>query len=245
MKTSIKNLVICMTLLIISTIIYFMEILIFRNSHETFFLLFQDLAFLPVEVLLISFILEKYLNSKEKQEKVKKLQIVVSAFYTDIGSPLIKKLSHFNTNFQILKEEYNLEHNLIHYDKKKILKLFGDFDYAMDSRAGDILDLKNFLLSKKPYILRMFENPNLLEHDKFTDMLWSVYHVLDELENRDDFNELSENDMDHLSVDIKRAYKLVIIEWFEYMIYLKKEYPYLFSLATRKNPFSDNVIIIE
>jgi len=76
-------------------------------------------------------------------------------------------------------------------------------------------------------------------------MLWSVYHVLDELENRDTLTGLPANDMNHLSLDIKRAYQLVIKEWVEYMIHLNKEYPYLFSLAKRKNPFSVNEIIFE
>ncbi|GAB6155460.1 hypothetical protein JCM17380_42110 [Desulfosporosinus burensis] len=205
----------------------------------------QDMAFLPVEVVLISFILEKYLNRREQQEKFRKMQVVISAFYSDVGSQLIQNFSRFNTNYEILKEEFSFEQDLIHHEKERILNLVCDFDYAIDSRAGDLLNLKNFLITTKPNILRMFENPNLMEHDNFTDMLWSVYHVLDELENRNSFTELPANDMNHLSLDIKRAYQLVIKEWVEYMIHVKKEYPYLYSLAIRKNPFSDNEIIFK
>ena len=232
-------------LLIISVIVYLLQILLFHDSHETFFLLFQDVAFLPIEVVLISFILEKYLNKREKQAKFRKLQVVISAFYTDVGSSLIQNFSHFNTNFQKFKQGFGFEQDLIHRDKVKLLNFVSNFDYEIDSRAGDLLELKKVLTIKKSYILSMFENPNLVEHDHFTDMLWSVYHVLDELENRNTFTGLPENDMDHLSLDIERAYQLVIKEWVEYMIHLKKEYPYLFSLAIRKSPFSDNKIIFK
>lgn len=231
--------------MISSIIVYVLEVLLFHNSHETVFLIFQDVAFLPVEVILVSFILEKYLKRRETQEKFRKMQIVISAFYMDVGTPLIENFSRFNTNFQILKEEFAVEEDLIDNEKEKIFKLVNDFDYAIDSRVGDLVDLKNFLKTKKKYILGMFENPNLLEHDYFTDMLWSVYHVLDELENRDTLIGLPVNDMDHLSLDIKRAYQLVVKEWVKYMIHLKNEYPYLFSLAIRKNPFSDNKIIFQ
>lgn len=231
--------------MISSVIIYWLQILLFHNPHETFFLIAQDMAFLPVEVVLISFILEKYLNRREKQEKFRKMQVVISAFYTDVGSQLIQNFSRFNSNFQILKEQFNFEKDLIRHDKERILNLVCNFDYAMDSRVGDLAELKKSLITIKPYILRMFENPNLMEHDHFTDMLWSVYHVLDELENRDSFTELPANDMNHLSTDIKRAYQLVIKEWVEYMIHVNKEYPYLYSLANRKNPFSDNDIIFK
>lgn len=225
-------------LLVSAVIIYLIQILLFHNSHETFFLLFQDLAFLPLEVVLISFILEKYLSKREKLLKFRQMQVVISAFYANVGAALIQNFSPFNTNFYKLKEEFGTEQDLI-YEKKKKLNFALDFDYEMDSRAGNLSDLNKFLLTKKSYILSMFENPNLMEHDHFTDMLWAVYHVLDELENRNTFTELPENDMDHLSLDIKRAYELVIKEWVGYMIHLKQEYPYLFSLAIRKSPFSN------
>jgi len=219
--------------------------MLFHDSHETYFLLFQDLAFLPVEVFLISFILEKYLESKEKQEKIRKIQILVSAFYAEVGSPLIKNFLCFNTNLHKLKEELAFKQDLTDFDKKRISEIVDRFDYEIDCLAGDMTALKDFMQTKKAYILGMFENPNLLEHDNFTDMLWSIYHVLDELENRDNLTGLPESDIAHLSLDIKRAYKLLIKEWVDYMAYLKNTYPYLFSLAMRKNPFANNEIIFK
>ena len=41
----------------------------------------------------------------------------------------------------------------------------------------------------------------------------------------------------HLSGDITRAYGLLVREWLAHMEHLKREYPYLFSLAVRMNPF--------
>jgi hypothetical protein len=38
-------------------------------------------------------------------------------------------------------------------------------------------------------------------------------------------------------VDIKRAYSLLITEWLAYMEHLRQDYPFLFSLAMRTNPF--------
>jgi hypothetical protein len=41
----------------------------------------------------------------------------------------------------------------------------------------------------------------------------------------------------HLNGDMVRSYRLITIEWVNYMKYLKNNYPYLFSLAMRRNPF--------
>jgi hypothetical protein len=43
---------------------------------------------------------------------------------------------------------------------------------------------------------------------------------------------------------MNRVYRLLITEWLTYMQYLKKHYPYLFSLAMRKNPFDRNASVV-
>jgi len=42
---------------------------------------------------------------------------------------------------------------------------------------------------------------------------------------------------------MKRAYHLLILEWLDYMKHLKTNYPYLFSLAVRTNPFDTNASV--
>jgi len=81
------------------------------------------------------------------------------------------------------------------------------------------------------------ENPNLLEHESFTELLRAVFHLAEELANRNDVWQLPMSDKEHLAGDIKRAYVLLVAEWLDYMKYLKDNYPYLFALAMRTNPF--------
>ena len=98
--------------------------------------------------------------------------------------------------------------------------------------------MKDFLNRKEAFLLRLLENPNLLEHETFTDLLWAVFHFTEELDSRTDTKQLPVSDLKHLSGDIKRAYVLLISEWLSYMKHLKTDYPYLFSLAVRTNPFN-------
>ena len=82
------------------------------------------------------------------------------------------------------------------------------------------------------------QNPNLLEQEYFTDMLWAMFHLTDEMAWRGDMLRLSADDLAHLLQDISRAYRLVILVWIGYMRHLQRFYPYLFGLALRNNPFS-------
>jgi len=76
-----------------------------------------------------------------------------------------------------------------------------------------------------------------MEHESFTDLLHAVFHLTEELAYRRDVTQSSHADNEHLTGDIVRVYSLLIDKWLDYMKYLQDNYPYLFSLASRTNPF--------
>jgi hypothetical protein len=110
-------------------------------------------------------------------------------------------------------------------------------DFSLELKEGDLEALRNFLLQKRDFLLRLLENPNLLEHDSFSSLLLAVFHLTEELAQRTDLARLSVADREHLAGDVQRGYVLLIKEWLAYMAHLKTRYPYLFSLALRTNPF--------
>jgi hypothetical protein len=115
-----------------------------------------------------------------------------------------------------------------------------DYDHRIDIHKGDLVSLQSYLVSKRNFLLVLLENPNLLEHESFTELLWAVFHLTEELAFRTDVRKLSAADYAHLSMDIKRAYVSLISEWLAYMKHLKGAYPYLFHLAVRIGPFDPN-----
>lgn len=90
----------------------------------------------------------------------------------------------------------------------------------------------------------MLENPNLLEHDSFTNTLWAVFYLAEELSKRGNFDRLPQTDLEHLAKDVKRSYQNLIGEWIDYIEHLKESYPYLFSLAIRTNPFDKSASVV-
>jgi hypothetical protein len=113
----------------------------------------------------------------------------------------------------------------------------------IDYRRSDLPALKEFLVARRGFLLGLLENQNLLEHASFTELLWAVFHLMEELDSRSEVAALPRADGDHIAGDIKRAYLILIAEWLMYMKYLKKEYPYLFSLAIRTNPFDPHASV--
>lgn len=232
-----ENLRIGLLLVICSIALYCFQDYIFNSPRDTVFYLLQDLAFVPLQVIIVTLVLEKLLTAREKREKLLKLNTVISAFFSEIGAEAIYLMSASNLKLSALQDDLNVDSEWNEADFKKASNMVKVFQFKVECTAGQIEVLRDFLHANKSYLLRMFDNPNLLEHDAFTEMLWALYHVTEELESRESLDGLPNSDMAHLSNDVMRAYRLLTIEWVCYMKYLKKDYPYLFSLATRKNPF--------
>ena len=60
----------------------------------------------------------------------------------------------------------------------------------------------------------------------------------------DNLSRLPKDDRGHLAIDFKRVYSRLIPEWLHYMEYLQTQYPFLFHLAMRKNPFDLSASVV-
>ena len=220
-----------------SAALYCVHYLLFHNPEHIFVFLVSDIAFVPIEVLLVTLVLDGMLRRHEKLAIVEKLNMVVGAFFTDVGTEALQRLAAFDTDSRSLRDTLSPTLDWKPSDFAAARKATEKVGEKIDARRGDLPGLYAYLHDQRDFLLRLLENPNLLEHDRFTDMLWAVTHVLEELSQREDLSRLAEKDLDHLSGDFARAYGALAGEWVDYMMHLQKQYPYLFSLAVRTNPF--------
>jgi hypothetical protein len=230
------------SLVSISAIVYLVQIEIFNTPRDTFFYILQDLAFVPISVLMVTLIIDQVLRIREKRALLKKMNMVIGAFFSEVGTDLLKLFSSFDLHYETIRSNVIINDRWSEQNFSVAKKQLKDFAYALDSKKGDLETLKSFLTSKRSFLLGLLENPNLLEHESFTDLLWAVFHLTEELNCRANIRGLPDTDYKHLSGDIKRAYSILISEWLAYMQHLKIEYPYLFSLAVRTNPFDPDAL---
>jgi hypothetical protein len=224
-------------LVISSAVVYIAQVYIFHKPEDTFFYMFQDLAFVPVQVLLVTLILDQLFKKRERLAINRKLNMVIGAFFSETGTPLLKMLPEFDTRDGEIHKALKLRTDWKDADfAGAAIKVFAH-EFAIDARVGDIEGLKKFLYHKRAFLLGLLENGNLLEHESFTNLLWAVHHLTEELVQRQGFTDAPAADMQHLSGDIKRAYALLITEWLCYNRHLRDDYPYIFSLVVRTNPF--------
>ena len=228
------------SLLVLSALFYFLHYFIFRDPHHIFIYLLGDVAFVFVEVLLVTLIIHSVLEQREKSSRLKKMNMVIGAFFSEVGSRLLEILSQLDPETERLQQELVPEKRSVEQEFQEVRRWLMTHDYTVEAGKVDWMGLKTFLVERRDFLLILLENPNLLEHESFTDVLWAVFHLAEELGVREDLQGLPDEDYLHLYGDIKRVYGQLARQWLEYMEHLKSSYPYLFSLAIRMNPFNRN-----
>jgi hypothetical protein len=227
-------------LVITSCSLFFIHYLIFQDIHHILIYTLHDFAFLPIEVLLVTIVIHSLLERQNLQHKLEKLNMVIGTFYSGVGNQLLREFVRYDPDVDLMRSDLLVGESWDASAYKVHRKKAASFSYKVDIHRMDLISLRNILIAHEDFLLRILENPVMLEHESFTEVLRSVFHLTEEIKNRGDLTNLPDSDLAHLTGDIRRAYSHMTLSWLDYMQYLQKEYPYLFSLAIRLDPFCEN-----
>ena len=180
---------------------------------------------------------EMILSRREKLVRMNKLNMVIGVFFSEVGNRLIRMFAQADPRFEEIQKGLIITENWTHQDFLTVSDHLKGLKYGVEIAQTDLAALKDFLIKQRDFLVRLLENPTLLEHESFTDLLRAVFHLTEELAYREDLSPQPGPDGAHIAGDIHRAYHLLVHQWVDYMASLKMNYPYLFSLAMRTNPF--------
>jgi len=228
------------SLLSISGLVYLGEIYLFHRESDTLFYMLQDIAFVPIQVLLVSIIVEELLSRREKQAKLSKMNMAIGTFFSEAGTELLRRFAAFDQSVSQIRSRLLVKGEWTDQEFASVRRFLTSYECSIDTGIRDLEALKSFLLDKRGFMLSLLENPNLLEHESFTDLLFAVFHLTEELAVRKTVGSLAKPDYIHVANDLKRAYVLLLAEWITYVRHLKNAYPFIFSLVIRTNPFDPN-----
>jgi hypothetical protein len=198
-----------------------------------------DIAFIPLQVLLVGVVLDRLLAVRERAAMLHKLNMVIGAYFSEVGRELIERLAAFDADASSIAPKVRFDGSWTDRDFASARASITEYEGSIGLGRGDADGLRAFLVERRGFMLGLLENPNLLEHESFTDMLWAVFHLTEELAARADLRALPASDKAHVELDARRAYGRVLREWLGYLRHLKADYPYLYSFEVRTNPFDD------
>ncbi|WP_296874135.1 hypothetical protein [uncultured Methanobrevibacter sp.] len=234
---------ILMVILII--IIYGSNYLVLGDAEHIISYIWTHLGFIPVDILIVAFLLDEIIERKEKEAMLEKLDMLMSTFFSELGNDLIGQLSavnKYNADTQTLKSIKNWDEKDFDAKLDELKNASIDFqaDIAPEEREEFLENLRTLLVGKREFIINLINNPNLLEKEEFTGLINAILHLDEELEHRTDLALVNDADFGHLNGDMQRVYNKLVYEWVYYLRYLYKHHPYMIALIIRTNPFDED-----
>jgi hypothetical protein len=229
---------VCCSIMVYSTKLIFID-----NLKGTIEYLFNSFGFLFINVLVVTLVINELLSIRSRREKMDKMNMVIGTFFSEVGYGLFQRIIPSDPDISNLTGVFSADTRDLP-DFKAMEKLVQTYPFTIDSTRIDIEGLFDYLNSRRGFLLRLLENPVLLEHQAFTSLLQATFHLADELSRRPTLHGLPDADRAHLSGDICRIYSQLTREWVRYLQYLERNYPYLYSLAVRTNPFDPAASVI-
>ena len=231
-------------LIFLSALAYYIHYLIFHNAHHIFIYMVGDIAFVFIEVLMVTLIIHKLLEERERQNRLEKLNMIIGVFFSEMGTNLLSYFSDLDPDLDTIRKDLIVTSEWSDSEFSKVRKRLQTYPYKVEPNKINLEELRCFIGDKRDFLLTIMENPNLMEHETFTELLRSVFHLAEELKFRDVIEDLPHEDLGHIAGDIDRAYRILVREWVSYMRHLKDNFPYFFSLAMRTNPFDQKASVI-
>lgn len=232
-------------MVILIIIIYGSNYLVLGDGEHIISYVWTHLGFIPVDILIVAFLLDEIIEKKEKEAMLEKLDMLMSTFFSEVGNELIEQLSSANKykasteNLKSIKDwdEKDYDNKLTELKKSSL-----DFtaDIPPEERDEFLDNLRTMLSNKREFIINLINNPNLLEKEEFTELINAILHLDEELEHRKELSKVTDADFAHLNGDMQRVYNRLVYEWVYYLKYLYKNYPYMIALIIRTNPFDED-----
>ena len=119
----------------------------------------------------IANVTEIMLNRREKELRAQKLNMVSGLFFSEIGTELIAHISKYDSHLNIAGKELVVTNNWSDKDFLAVSQRLKDYDYAVDVKKANLQGLRNILEGETSLLLRLLENPVLLENESFSGLL--------------------------------------------------------------------------
>ena len=181
---------------------------------------------------------EMLIARREQRTRGRKINIMVGVFFTNMGAELLRRLAAMDRAADDLRAAMDVQQGWTDNDYRRAEAAALAHQPDPDLAPEVLDDLSTFLTGHGDFLLRLLENPQVTDHERFTDLLWSILHLKEDLELRDKDAAIDPADAVQLKADLRRVYVRLLAAWLSCMRYLARNLDYLFRLSARQNPFS-------
>ena len=236
-KLTVKQLI--LLLLCASALLYAIHYLIFRDLHHLAIFGLHELAFVPLEVILVTLGLDQLVEKTHREEARSKVSIIETLYFNESGGTMLRYLTSFDPDAARLRELLQVTEDWHSSDFRQAIRQLKSYPFLLDLDRIDFFGLHYHLSQRHEYYRSMLENPALTQSEAFTEMIMKIYLLWEELDGRTNLYQLPEKDRNYLAELLHEIYRELTEYWLDNVYNHSIHNRFRLHRAVKSNPFLD------
>lgn len=236
-KLTVKQLI--LLLLCVSALLYAIHYLIFRDLHHLAIFGLHELAFVPLEVILVTLGLDQLVEKTHREEARSKVSIIETLYFNESGGTMLRYLTSFDPDAARLRELLQVTEDWHSSDFRQAIRQLKSYPFLLDLDRIDFFGLHYHLSQRHEYYRSMLENPALTQSEAFTEMIMKIYLLWEELDGRTNLYQLPEKDRSYLAELLHEIYRELTEYWLDNVYNHSIHNRFRLHRAIESNPFLD------
>lgn len=236
-KLTVKQLI--LLLLCASALLYAIHYLIFRDLHHLAIFGLHELAFVPLEVILVTLGLDQLVEKTHREEARSKVSIIETLYFNESGGTMLRYLTSFDPDAARLRELLQVTEDWHSSDFRQAIRQLKSYPFLLDLDRIDFFGLHYHLSQRHEYYRSMLENPALTQSEAFTEMIMKIYLLWEELDGRTNLYQLPEKDRSYLAELLHEIYRELTEYWLDNVYNYSIHNRFRLHRAIESNPFLD------
>lgn len=236
-KLTVKQLI--LLLLCASALLYAIHYLIFRDLHHLAIFGLHELAFVPLEVILVTLGLDQLVEKTHREEARSKVSIIETLYFNESGGTMLRYLISFDPDAARLRELLQVTQDWHSSDFRQAIRQLKSYPFLLDLDRIDFFGLHYHLSQRHEYYRSMLENPALTQSEAFTEMIMKIYLLWEELDGRTNLYQLPEKDRNYLAELLHEIYRELTEYWLDNVYNHSIHNRFRLHRAIESNPFLD------
>lgn len=142
------------TLVAISSLLYILHFIWFRDLHHIWIWSFTSLAFLPISALVVTLLINRVLTARDKAIRLDKLNMLIGLFFSNLGSELLLRFSDADSEDQYLRNHFGSPKPWCKLKPKQAQAILCSHPFGISITRTELADLKSFLIPHTDFLMR-------------------------------------------------------------------------------------------
>jgi hypothetical protein len=158
MRDHAWRIIFALSLISLSTLLYLLDFVRFCDYKHILDFLLQNMAFLLIQVLLITLILDWLVGYMDKQKRLKKQNMVIGAFFMEVGTKLLTYISDLDPELESIRSSLVVDEYWSDQEFSRVSKSLKGYGYEIDMDKLDLEYLFILLEKERDFLIGLVEN---------------------------------------------------------------------------------------